>query len=145
MAGISHATLLIEAAEQSGTLITARLATDYNRDVLVVPGDIFSPNSRGVHQFLKLGATPVTSGSDILFALGIDPHDVSTPDSTASKLHTALTPAEQQILHLLNEPTDRDTLIRASKLPTATANTLLMEMEMKGFITSAQNVYRAII
>lgn len=69
--GMSHATLLIEASEKSGTLISARLAADYNRDVLVVPGDIFSENSRGVHQFLKLGAIPVTSPEDILLALGI--------------------------------------------------------------------------
>ncbi len=69
--GMSHATLLIEAAEKSGTLISARLAADYNRDVLVVPGNIFSPNSYGTHQFLKLGATPVTTPEDILAALGL--------------------------------------------------------------------------
>lgn len=73
MAGMAHATLVVEAAEQSGTLITARMATDYNRDVLVVPGDIFSKTSAGAHQYLKLGATPVTSAEDILFALGIEP------------------------------------------------------------------------
>ena len=54
VAGISKATLLIEANEKSGTLITARMATDYNRELLVVPGSIFSQNSKGVHQFLKL-------------------------------------------------------------------------------------------
>lgn len=70
--GISHATLIIEAAEQSGSLITARLCVDFNRDLLVVPGDIFSNNSRGVHQFLKLGATPVTEAKDILNALGLE-------------------------------------------------------------------------
>ena len=55
MAGISHATLVIEAKEKSGSLITARLATDYNRELLVVPGSIFSEESKGTHQFLKLG------------------------------------------------------------------------------------------
>jgi DNA processing protein len=59
MAGMCAATLLIEAGEKSGTLITARMAVDYNRELLVVPGSIFSPTSRGCHQFLKLGATPV--------------------------------------------------------------------------------------
>jgi DNA processing protein len=72
MAGMSHAVLLIEAAEKSGTLITARMAVDYNRDVLVVPGNIFSKNSHGVHQFLKLGATPITSSEDIVDALSFD-------------------------------------------------------------------------
>jgi DNA processing protein len=54
VAGISRATLLVEAAEKSGTLITARLTADYNRELLVVPGSIFSKNSQGVHQFLNL-------------------------------------------------------------------------------------------
>ncbi|MBX2866739.1 DNA-processing protein DprA [Candidatus Kaiserbacteria bacterium] len=72
MAGLSHAVLIIEAEEKSGTLITARMAADYNRDVLVVPGDIFSKNSHGTHQFLKLGATPVTCADDILDALSFD-------------------------------------------------------------------------
>ena len=78
--GMSNATLLIEAGEKSGTLISARLASDYNREVLAVPGDIFSENSRGVHQFLKLGATPITHAEDILAALGIDPNHADARD-----------------------------------------------------------------
>src|SRR4051812_17012803 len=57
MAGLCKATLIIEAKEKSGSLITARLAADFNRDVLVVPGQIFSAESKGTHQFLRLGAT----------------------------------------------------------------------------------------
>lgn len=72
VAGISHATLVIEAGEKSGSLITARLAADYNRDLLVVPGSIFSDNSKGTHQFMKLGARPITEPTDILDALGIE-------------------------------------------------------------------------
>lgn len=67
--GMSHATLLVEAGERSGTLVSARLASEYDRDVLVVPGTIFSEHSLGCHQFLKLGATPVTTPEDILDAL----------------------------------------------------------------------------
>ncbi len=70
--GIAEATLVIEAGEKSGSLITARLCADYNRELLVVPGDIFSDTSKGVHQFLKLGATPVTEPKDILDVLGLD-------------------------------------------------------------------------
>jgi len=73
MVGMSHAVLLIEAAERSGTLITARMATDYNRELLAVPHDITRVTAQGVNQFLKLGATPVTESADILRALGIDP------------------------------------------------------------------------
>ena len=72
MAGMCKATLVIEAKERSGSLITARLTTEYNRELLVVPGSIFSDASRGTHQFLKLGATPVTEPADILRALGIE-------------------------------------------------------------------------
>lgn len=142
--GMCYGTLLIEAAEKSGTLITARLASDYNRELMVVPGDIFSKNSRGVHQFLKLGATPVTTSEDILYALGIDPED--RPAKASPSPATAdLTEPEQKILAALHEPTDRDTLIRASGLDSAAANTLLMQMEITGHITSVNNVYRAVI
>lgn len=78
--GISQATLIIEAGEKSGSLITARLCIDSNRDLLVVPGNIFSENSKGVHQFLKLGATPVTEAKDILDVLGLEVK--STPQPT---------------------------------------------------------------
>lgn len=72
VAGIAHATLVIEAGEKSGSLITARLTTDYNRELLVVPGSIFGDNSKGTHQFLKLGATPVTEPADILNVFNIE-------------------------------------------------------------------------
>lgn len=137
VAGISQATLLIEAAEKSGTLITARMATDYNRDLLVVPGSIFSSNSKGVHQFLKLGATPVTSSKDILDALGIEENDTAP---TQQKL--TLSPAEQLVINLLHEPTHRDELIRKIDLPVHESTQLLMLMEINGLISSNQNVYR---
>jgi len=72
MAGLSQATLVIEAEEKSGTLITARLALDYNRDVLAVPGSILSQGSRGTNQLLRQGATPITSSEDLLGALGFE-------------------------------------------------------------------------
>jgi len=143
MAGMSHATLLIEAAERSGTLITARLAADYNRELLVVPGDIFSKNSKGVHQFLKLGATPVTEPADILYTLGIDPKKEGARPPAAPPRE--LPPQEQAVIDTLHEPTERDTLIRATGLPSHEANALLMQMEIKGLITSEHNIYRSIL
>jgi DNA processing protein len=144
MAGISHATLMIEATEKSGTLITARMATDYNRELLVVPGNIFSGNCMGTHQFLKLGATPVTHAHDILYALGLDPEKKPSETSLFATAES-LTPAEKVILELLKEPTDTDTLIRASKLLPHEANALLMQMEMRGLITSENNQYRVVV
>ena len=70
MAGISKAVLIIEAEEKSGTIITARLTTEYNRDLLAVPGSVFSPNSKGTNRLIRQGATPITCAEDVLEALG---------------------------------------------------------------------------
>ncbi len=136
VAGISKATLLIEAAEKSGTLITARMATDYNRELLVVPGSIFSKTSNGVHQFLKLGATPVTTAKDILDVLGIEE---ATTEATPLP---SLSLEEQKLISLLDEPRHRDELIRLLKMDTAKAGQLLMMMELSGYISSHNNIYR---
>jgi DNA processing protein len=144
MAGISHATLIIEAGEKSGTLITARMATDYNRELLVVPGNIFSQNSAGPHQFLKLGATPVTTSSDILYALGFSQEEVEQKQKVLIE-PTSLTDEERLILQHLHEPTEKDTLIRLSNLPPHIANALLMQMEMKGLVVETQNQYRRVL
>lgn len=137
VAGISYATLLIEAAPKSGTLITARLAADYNRELLVVPGSIFSANSAGVHQFLKLGATPVTSSHDILTALRLETEITPPIQPTLT-----LSPIEQEIFAALHEPVHRDELIRKLALPTTEASQILMMMELQGHISSHQNIYR---
>ncbi len=139
MVGLSHAVLLIEAGEKSGTLITARLAADYNRDLLAVPGNIFSKNSIGVHQFIKLGATPVTTPEDILTALDIEEKE-SSPHAP-----TTLSKEELLVLSLLTEPKDQDTLIRA--LPYAPEMTLmlLMRMELSGSIREQNCVFHKVI
>lgn len=66
IAGMSCATLVVEASSKSGALITAFLALEYNRDVAVIPHSLFHPNGEGVHRLLKRGAIPVTSPSDLL-------------------------------------------------------------------------------
>lgn len=137
MAGIAEATLVIEASEKSGTLITARMATDYNRELLVVPGSIFSENSKGAHQFLKLGATPVTSAEDILYALKLDPLTTSPSSQTIS----ILTPHEEKVLSLVFEPQSKDALIRALTLSPSEVNALLMQMEIKGYIKESNGMY----
>ncbi len=134
MAGLSSATLVIEASQKSGTLITARLAVDYNRELLVVPGNIFNENSQGPHQFLKLGATPVTSSEDILDVLGIS-HDKKIEELNVAE------GAEATILKVLTEATDRDSLIRALGLPVPDANVLLMNMELNGRIRESNGVF----
>ena len=127
MAGLAHAVLVVEAAEKSGTLITARLTAEYNRELLVVPADIFRESSRGSHQFLKLGATPVTSPGDILEVLNIE------EKVEQSSSHVTGGP-EQRILAFLSEPKERDVLIRELELPVSEASVLLMDMELRGLI-----------
>jgi len=135
MAGLAHAVLLIEASEKSGTLITARLTAEYNRELLVVPGNIFSENSKGVHQFLKLGATPVTSPEDILTALNIEEKSESP---TSPQLFTE---EELTILTLLSEPKDHDTIIRNMSLAPHETIILLSEMELRGHIKEQGGVF----
>lgn len=135
IAGLCRATLLIEAGAKSGTLITARLTVDYNRELLAVPGSIFSSNSFGTHQFIKLGATVVTDPEDILDALNLkhEPATITLP---------TLSPNEAKVMDLLHEPQERDTLLRALALPVSEANILLMQMEMNGYITYEAPQYR---
>jgi len=131
MAGISKAVLIIEAEERSGTLITARLATEYNRDVLAVPGSIFSPNSKGTNKLLRQGATPITCAEDVLEALGFE---LEKNKEKQKKIFNDLSPEEKVVVDLLREPLSRDDLIRAMKFPIPTANAVLSVMEIKELI-----------
>ena len=131
MAGISKAVLIIEAEEKSGTLITARMALDYNRDVLAVPGSALSSNSNGTNWLIKQGATPVTSSEDVLIALGFN---VEKPKLSDKEKYADCGKDEMKIIELLREPMPRDELIRASGLPISSANALLSIMEIKELI-----------
>lgn len=139
MAGISHAVLIIEAEIKSGTLITSRLATEYNREVMTVPGSIFSKNSQGPHMLIRLGATPVTSGEDILKVLGLE---TETKENLQEKLFNDLSPEEEKIVELLRNPMSRDDLIRESAMSASTVNMILTAMEIKGIITESMGEIR---
>jgi len=130
VAGISKAALIVEAEEKSGTLITARMALDYNREVLAVPGNINSPNSKGTNKLIRNGATPITSSEDILEALGFK----IDKESMQATLFEDARPEEKKVLELLRESRPRDELIRLMKISTAEANALLSIMEIKGLI-----------
>ena len=131
MAGLVKAVLVIEAGEKSGTRITARLATEYNREVLAVPGSIFSQQSEGTNSLIKLGATPITESNDILAALGL-----KTNESGQRELDlVALSPLERKIVELLQvEPISRDELIRMLACAVSDANIALAALELKGVI-----------
>jgi len=139
MVGLSNAVLMVEAKEKSGSLITAKLATEYNRELLVVPGSIFSEESRGTHQFLRLGATAATAAEDILIALGIQKRE--GPNSL-SELRDDLSEDEQRVFEILHAPISRDELIESLELPVTEANVLLSTMEIKGLIVEELGVVR---
>ncbi len=131
MAGISKAVLIIEAEEKSGTLITARLALDYNRDVLAVPGSAFSLNSNGTNWLIKQGATPVTCSEDVLIALGFE---VENKILTDKEKYADCGKNEMKIIELLREPMERNDLIRKLSMNIGEANALLSIMELKELI-----------
>ena len=139
MAGLSHATLIVEAKEKSGSLITAKLVTEYNRELLVVPGSIFSAESKGTHQFLRLGATAATSPEDILVALGIAKRE---GPASWSEMREDLSPDELRVFDIIKSPLPRDALIEALELPITDANVLLSAMEIKGLIVEELGVVR---
>jgi DNA processing protein len=132
MAGLSVAVLIIEAEIKSGTLITSRLATDYNKDVLTVPGSVFSKTSEGPHMLIRLGATPITKAEDLLEALGFKTKD-STPKNLELEYHEC-SPEEKAVIKILREPTPKDDLLRALNMPINQANAVLSIMELKGLI-----------
>lgn len=132
MAGLSHATLVIEAQQRSGTLITARLALDYNRDVLAVPGSVFSQNSCGTNRLLRQGATPITTGVELLDALGFETEKKSSHQQTLALQDCS--DEEKEVLEIITESCTRDELIRTLNVPTSQASILLSAMEIKGLI-----------
>lgn len=134
MAGLSDAILVIEAEEKSGTLITSRLATDYNKDVFAVPGSIFSAQSAGPHMLIRLGATPVRSSEDILEQFGID------AEVKQSVLPLDISDDEKLTLELIQELSKdsggvtKNDVLRESTLGTSQAAAVLMSLEISGLI-----------
>jgi len=132
MAGLAKATLIIEAEEKSGTLITSRLATDYNRDVFAVPGSIFSSLSRGPNKLITLGATPISSSDDVLKALGFTPEEAEGSQMTLD--FSNLSDDEREVMEALTSTKYREVLIEELELPVSEGNILLMRMEIAGLI-----------
>jgi DNA processing protein len=131
MAGMCHATLVIEAERKSGTLITSRLATEYNREVGAVPGPVNSPTSDGPHMLIRLGAALIRDHNDVRELLGLKRTD---ENPTLVDLED-LSDEEKVFIKILENPCSRDELIRKSKLDTGSASAILSLLEIKGLIT----------
>lgn len=138
IAGMTLGTVVIEAAEKSGSLITAECALEYNRDVFAIPGSIFSPCSQGTNALLKRGAKIVTGVSDILEELPIEQLSLFPKKGDHLPEVAGLSPEEHKILTTLtHEPLHVDKIIKATTLGTAEVSSLLSLLEIRGL---AKNV-----
>ena len=127
IAGLCAATVVVEARERSGALITADFALEEGREVFAVPGEITSALSAGANGLLRLGATPLTSATDVLEALGLDAAPAKVEES-------------HPLLELL--PATVDELIRASGLAANEVAATLAELELAGLAAEGDGVFR---
>jgi DNA processing protein len=138
VAGLTLATVVVEARERSGALITADLALDEGREVLAVPGEITSQLSRGTNHLLRLGAVPVTCAADVLRVLGVDPPPAREPPALEPRLE-------------LVRATVADAAATADEVAQATGQSArvvaaaLAELELLGVVEEVDGVYRAVV
>lgn len=129
ISGLSLATIVVEAGDRSGALITANFAADQGRDVFAVPGRIVDKNSRGANRLIATGAFPALSVDDVLEVLNLDAAARQAP------LQMALPedPTERKVLQLLSsEPVHIDELSARSEIPIAELNACLSMLELRG-------------
>jgi DNA processing protein len=126
IAGLAAVTVVVEARERSGALITADLALEEGREVFAVPGEITSSLSAGTNSLLKLGASPLTAARDVLACLGLEPER---------------RPRRHELLELL--PATADELTRRTGLPAQDIARTLAELELAGLVSAADGLYRA--
>ena len=136
IAGLSRATLVVEAALKSGSLITARLASEQGKDVLAIPGSIHSAQSRGCHALIKQGAKLVESAEDVLEEFGVDfaINNIAKEDGMVRLESTNDT--ESSLLQALGyDPVSLDALQARTGLPTADLQAQLLSLELDGVVT----------
>ncbi len=141
ISGLSLGIVVIEAAERSGTLITARYALEQNREVMAAPGSPLDPRTKGCNRLIRQGAALIETADDVIDIL----RDVTPPyvmesetayDSADFDYQAEAKNINQAISNitplLSTTPTHRDDVIRSSGLPTAVINAALLEMELNG-------------
>ncbi len=130
IAALSCGTVVVEAAVQSGSLITARLAAELGRDVFAIPGSIHSPQSRGCHALIKQGVKLVEDAQDVLEELKLETNPAraslaAAPDPDAT--------TDAGLLKVLgHDPVSLDALLARTGLDTATLQARLLELELEG-------------
>lgn len=138
IAGLCRATVVIEARERSGALITADFALEEGREVLAVPGEITSALSAGTNALLRLGATPVTCADDVLEVFGIESASAE-PEPVGAIAGT--------LLARLGEggALTADELLRTSGIEPGEGSAALIELELAGRVTLEDGVYRSAV
>lgn len=134
ISGLSLGTVVVEAAEKSGALITADFALEQGREVFAIPGNINSPLSNGSHNLIKQGAKLVDNYQDILEEIHLVlPQKIAQQE--AMKENISLTEEEKIIYRLMTkEPTQIDEIIEASKLSAGKVSEMLLNLELKDLI-----------
>jgi len=134
IAGLCLSTVVVEARERSGALITADFALELGRDVFAVPGEITAALSAGTNDLLRQGAAPMLSPGDVLAAIGLEPQVV--PRAGVSEAAGAL-------LNLLADGScAADELARRSGLPSGVVAAALVELELAGVVRGGEGIYR---
>ena len=133
IAALAQLTVVVEALPDSGALITAKAALEYNREVGAVPGDINRPQAQGPLNLIKMGAVPICSADDVIEALGLEKGIV---DENVDNINLAqLTSDEKLIIEKLSrEPVHIDKLSKEATLDIAAVNSALVMLELKGLV-----------
>jgi len=136
IAGLTRGTVVVEAAPKSGSLITARHAAEFGREVMAVPGSPLDPRAQGCNLLIREGATLVQTAEDVIEAITPLGHTVREPprDYTAGEYPAEADEAARHVIQDLLGPTpvQVDELIRQSGLAPATVQTVLLELELAG-------------
>ena len=139
VAGMCAGTLVVEAGEKSGALLTAKLALDENREVFCVPGDITRETSRGTNKFIRLGAQLVADASSMLTALNLLPADTETAGQPP---YEGSTPEEKTILqHLSRTPLHVDELAHLCDCDPSVTNATLVVLELQGHVRNVGGMH----
>jgi DNA processing protein len=142
ISGLSLGTLVVEAATRSGSLISARCAAEQGREVFAIPGSIHNPLSRGCHALIRQGAKLVETAQDILDELGcLAAATIVTArpsDSASAEQSPKLAVDYMQLLDSMGYSyTTVDSLVETSGLTPAVVSSMLLQLELKGFIASS--------
>ena len=136
ISGLSQGTLVIEAALKSGSLITARMATEQGKEVFAIPGSIHSPQSRGCHWLIKQGAKLVENAEDVLEELHLPVLRQLEGDTDEDDEASEALPADKSFMSALGfDVVSLDALQARTGLPTPELQAKLLELEMDGHLT----------